>query len=276
MATFDERAVRRGATTASSNAGSFAAHERSAPELAVGTPTLDEARRVIRDLDPGVSVILTQDGRDYPCIVQRREEGFGHPDSKSVTVGYGPGRWNTEVNAAGIAAGHHKVRIETNFERLQREAEITDTDDPHFNADLDIPYMGTTATSRDVIRAGIDPNDEAAREAYLDTLRAAAANAGHIPIDQQTPAQLVHTLRRDLPAGTTLLLEETDQGGRWLTPVGVRFADGSELRGADVEDLDVDWDELDWAASNVRGYEHEAFVETDRAGGTWELPPATR
>jgi hypothetical protein len=276
MATFDERAVRRGATTASSNAGSFASHERSTPELAVGTPTLAEARHIMSTLQPGASVILTQDGRDYPCIVQRRDEGPGHPDSKSVTVGYGPGHWNTEVNAAGIAAGHHKIRVETNFERLQREAEITDAADPHYNSDLDIILPGTTATSRDVIRAGIDPNDEPSREAYLDTLRDAAANAGRVPVDEQTPAQLVDTLRRDLPAGATLLLEETDQGGRWLNPIGVRFADGSELRGADAEDLDVDWDELDWAASNIRGHEHEAFVETDRHGGLWELPPTTR
>lgn len=147
--------------------GRFGAQAHTIPEVKLGVPTLTEARQLMGTLHPGVSVIFTVDGRDHPCVVQRREEGFGHPDSKSVTIGYGPGRWNQEVNAAGLAAGNYRVRVETNMQRLQREAEITDPTHPDYNSDLDIIIPATTKTYRELIRSGIDPNDTDARDAFV-------------------------------------------------------------------------------------------------------------
>lgn len=252
--------------------GQFGAQEHSAPEVTLGAPTLAEARQIMSTLRPGTSVILTLDGRDHPCIVQRQEEGPGHPDSKNTTLGYGPGRWNMEVNAAGLAAGNYRVRAETNLERLQREAGITDPEHPDYNSDLDIIVPAITKSYRQLIVACIDPNDADAVDAFvmkelgLDT----------VPMDERGPAELVTTMRNTgIPDGATILFEETDQGGRWLHPIGLRLADGTRLSGMDSEDAGVDWDELEWAASNIRGSEHPDFVETDSYGGYWELPPTT-
>ena len=76
-------------------------------------PTLAQARLIIDSLNPGDPVRITLDGRTHDVTVQRRE-GLGvyrHPDSRAVTVGYGPGRWNTEISADRIAAGY--VSVET-------------------------------------------------------------------------------------------------------------------------------------------------------------------
>lgn len=71
-------------------------------------PTLAQARLIIASLNPGDSVRITLDGRAHDVTVQRREglDVYRHPDSRAVTVGYGPGRWNTEISADRIAAGY--------------------------------------------------------------------------------------------------------------------------------------------------------------------------
>ena len=75
-------------------------------------PALLEAREVIASLKVGDLVTITVDGRDILAVVQRREghEVYRHPDGRSVTVGYGPGRWNTEVSASSIADGYTPLR----------------------------------------------------------------------------------------------------------------------------------------------------------------------
>ena len=251
--------------------GQFGTQERTAPEVTLGSVSLAEARVLVGQLEPGMSVILTTDGRDYPCIVQRREEGFGHPDSKNVTVGYGPGRWNQEVNAAGLAAGNYGLRIETNFQRLQREAANTDPTHPDFNSDLDIIVPGITKSYRDMLNAGIDPNDETARDGWVT----AQLGLTTVPMEERSPAELVATIRREIPGDATVLFEETDQGGRWLNPIGVLLGDGTRLDSAEAEDHGIDWEYVEWAASNVRGFDHPDFTATDRLGGYWELPPAS-
>ena len=50
----------------------------------------------------------------------------------------------------------------TNFERLQREAQITDPADPNFNSDMDVIVAFTRRPYRDAINEGIDPNDSKA------------------------------------------------------------------------------------------------------------------
>lgn len=76
-------------------------------------PTLAEARILIASLSTGDTVILYRDGQPLTLTVQRRRSsepgGFGHPDGAAVTVGYGPGRFNTEVTAAGIAYGNYAL-----------------------------------------------------------------------------------------------------------------------------------------------------------------------
>jgi hypothetical protein len=75
--------------------------------------TLTEARVLISQLKPGDPVLLTMDGRTMDVTVQRREglDVYRHSDARSVTVGYGPGRWNTEISAERIAAGYVAVEI---------------------------------------------------------------------------------------------------------------------------------------------------------------------
>ena len=112
------------------------------------------------ELAPGTSVVVTIDGREHPGIVQDGPQG--------VTMWDMVDRRYLDINAAGIAAGDYEVRVETNFERLRREAEITDPSDPLFNSDLDIIYPGSRLSGRDIIRAGIDPNDEEATLDYVN------------------------------------------------------------------------------------------------------------
>lgn len=252
--------------------GQFGVQQHTAPETALGAPTLAEARTIMATLHPGTSVILTLDGRDHACIVQRHDgTELGHSDSKNATLGYGPGRWNMEVNASGLAGGYYSVRVETNVERLQREAGVTDPEHPDYNSDLDSIVPATTKTYRQLILDGIDPNDADAVEAYVNK----ELGLDTIPMDKRSPEALVSTMRAaGIPSGATIRFEETDQGGRWLSPLGLRLADGTVLNDIDSEDAGVDWDELDWAASNIRGSEHPDFIETDSHGGYWELPPA--
>lgn len=253
--------------------GQFGVQQHTAPETALGAPTLAEARTIMAALTPGTSVLLTVDGRDHACIVQRQDGNEpGHADSKNATLGYGPGRWNMEVNAAGIAGGYYRVRVETNVERLQREAGVTDPEHPDYNSDLDSIVPATTKTYRQLIHDGIDPNDADAVEAYVNK----ELGLDTIPMDGRSPEALVNTMRAaGIPAGATIHFEETDRGGRWLTPIGLRLADGAELDTSASEDAGVDWEELEWAASNIRGSEHPDLVETDQHGGYWELPPAS-
>ncbi|WP_018185861.1 hypothetical protein [Microbacterium sp. 77mftsu3.1] len=258
--------------------GRFGVQTHTAPEATLapsGPPTLLEARQIMSELRPGASALVTLDGQEYAVIVQREAEGPGHPDYKSTTVGYGPGRWNLEVNAAGIAAGTYAVKAETNAERLHREALITDPGHRDYNSDMDIIVAGTTKTYRDLALDGVYSNDNGEVDAWVERQAEAAAPAVK-SIDDQSPTELVATLRATTIQGTTVLFEETDQGGRWLNPIGLRFEDGTRVGAADAEDLGVDWETIECAASNIRGSEHPDFVETDSYGGFWELPPATR
>ena len=63
---------------------------------------LAAARTFLATLKPGDAVILTDGGKELAVTVQRplgHTEGFGHPHSAAVTVGFGPGRYNREVSA---------------------------------------------------------------------------------------------------------------------------------------------------------------------------------
>lgn len=75
-----------------------------------------DAFKLLASLRTGDTVTLTRDGRTNVVTVQRttiKPDGsqFGSWDYANVTVGYGPGRWNTEVNAAGIEAGLYAVTV---------------------------------------------------------------------------------------------------------------------------------------------------------------------
>lgn len=65
------------------------------------TPTVGSR---LASLKPGTSVLLTEDGKEHEVTVQRFTRD-GSIDHASLTVGYGPGRWNREVSAARILAG---------------------------------------------------------------------------------------------------------------------------------------------------------------------------
>jgi len=90
---------------------------RSMPPAAArprATPNFTEARSFLSSLREGQPVTITIDGRAQDVTVQHGLRsgdpgGFGHPDSAKVTVGYGPGRWNVEVSAASLAAGHQQL-----------------------------------------------------------------------------------------------------------------------------------------------------------------------
>lgn len=74
------------------------------------------AHAMLQSLEAGQEVTLIRDGRELAVTVQRSIRkmdggGFGSWDHSAVTVGYGPGRWNTEVTAAGIAGGYYSVTV---------------------------------------------------------------------------------------------------------------------------------------------------------------------
>jgi len=75
------------------------------------------------------------------------------------------GRFQEKSNAR--PAGSLPASAEANWERLQREAELLDRTDPAYNSDLDIVVAGLRITYRELILAGISPDDEAA----IDRLR---------------------------------------------------------------------------------------------------------
>lgn len=95
-----------------------------------------------------------------------------------------------------------------------------------------------------------------------------------IPMGDRTAQQLVDTMRAEVPAGATILFEETDQGGGWLNAIGLRLEDDTRLDSDEAADEGIGWEQVEWAASNVRGYQHDDFVETPRRSGYWELTPA--
>ena len=61
-------------------------------------------------LKPGTTVLLSEDGKEHEVTVQRFVRD-GSIDHASLTVGYGPGRWNREVSAARILAGYVGLSI---------------------------------------------------------------------------------------------------------------------------------------------------------------------
>ncbi len=70
------------------------------------------ARRLMSELlalPDGAPVLV--DGKPMQKQPRNYSE-FGHPDSKSLLqVGYGPGRYNTEISVSRIADGYVKVEI---------------------------------------------------------------------------------------------------------------------------------------------------------------------
>ena len=91
--------------------------QRVSEPLAVGAVAGSDrklAHRFLSSLRVGDVVTLVRDGRESRVTVQREIRamdggGFGSWDHSAVTVGYGPGRWNTEVTAAGISDGFYGV-----------------------------------------------------------------------------------------------------------------------------------------------------------------------
>lgn len=81
-------------------------------------PTTEEQRIVsaadLSALQPGDAVLVTRDGRTLAVHVVRIAPpgtwGTSVLAGPRVTVGFGPGRWNIEVDAHILAAGH--VRLE--------------------------------------------------------------------------------------------------------------------------------------------------------------------
>lgn len=64
----------------------------------------------LASLTPGTTVLLIEDGREIEAQVQRFTRD-GSMDHASLTVGYGPGRWNREVSAARILAGFIELSV---------------------------------------------------------------------------------------------------------------------------------------------------------------------
>lgn len=83
-------------------------------------PSRLEAKAFLESLKPWDAVELLKDGRTLTVYVQPDRRGldpvlshsdgrFGSPDSMGCSVGYGPGRWNTRIDVAGMVAGFHVV-----------------------------------------------------------------------------------------------------------------------------------------------------------------------
>lgn len=63
-------------------------------------------------LDPGTPVTLVIGGQRLAVTVQRWSCD-GAFDNGQVIVGYGPGRWQRGVSAAGILAGYYDLELES-------------------------------------------------------------------------------------------------------------------------------------------------------------------
>lgn len=76
-------------------------------------PTRHQAYELLAGLRAGERVLFTESGRTMDLTVQdelHRPDGFGSWDYAAVVkVGYGVGRWNTEVNAARLSEGHARL-----------------------------------------------------------------------------------------------------------------------------------------------------------------------
>lgn len=62
----------------------------------------------VYELQVGDPVVVVADGRSHRVTVQRAVDPgeFAAPESRTVTVGFGPGRWNREVSNAAQRAGY--------------------------------------------------------------------------------------------------------------------------------------------------------------------------
>lgn len=81
--------------------------------MGTDTPrTRSKIHTFLASLEVGEVVVISMDGRESEVTVQRSIRpmdggGFGSWDHSAVTVGYGAGRWNVEVTAAGVEAGNY-------------------------------------------------------------------------------------------------------------------------------------------------------------------------
>jgi plastocyanin len=57
----------------------------------------------------GDKVTYTAEGRTHELTVQTAPDRFGSHDEKTVTVGYGPGRWNRSVSNSGQRMGFYAL-----------------------------------------------------------------------------------------------------------------------------------------------------------------------
>lgn len=97
--------------------GEFAPHSRDENDIELSRaqrPTRHEAAAFLGSLRTGERVLYTESGSTQEVTVQRgleRPSGYGSWDHDAVVkVGYGPGRWNTDVNAARLSEGYASLR----------------------------------------------------------------------------------------------------------------------------------------------------------------------
>lgn len=64
----------------------------------------------INTLKVGDELVYTTDGRANTVTVQSAPEKFGAYDSRTVKVGFGPGRWNTSVSNDGQKNEFYRLR----------------------------------------------------------------------------------------------------------------------------------------------------------------------
>ena len=88
----------------------------------------------LAELRVGQPVRLAVDGQEHDLTVQREFTrgdggGFGSIDHGTITVGYGPGRWNTEVSGARIKAGYVSLSVPDTARRVTADT-IMAGDDP--------------------------------------------------------------------------------------------------------------------------------------------------
>lgn len=65
----------------------------------------------VTTLHKGDALRYTADGRTSLVTVQSEPEVLGSHGSRSVTVGFGPGRWNRSVCNDGQAHGYYVLEV---------------------------------------------------------------------------------------------------------------------------------------------------------------------
>lgn len=196
----------------------------------------------------------------------------------------------------GMPEGAHRVEFEPSdqgdylvvsraFDEAGNEIETEDDYDRWADVDDVIGNLGHPDDNRNIRELlpetgnGVhtwtrtDPTNEADELTIRERIEKLKAVRRELGAGSQAAA--ITAIRRMLPEGARLTLTWGDQGGPdYLTVEKVTLADGTELDADGAYDADIDWDEIDMAASDIRDTDDIRLRPVDERGLYFELAQA--